>query len=247
MTTLQGKQAVVTGASSGIGKAVALALAGAGATVTVVGRHLDSLVLLAEEAAAGRISPYQLDLDDPEAIEVFAASFGSPSPGLDILVHSAGVIAAASTPQARVMDFDWQYRINVRAAYILTQAVLEPLISARGQIVFINSSAGRTAHAGVAQYAATKHALKAIADSLREENNAHGLRILSVYPGRTASPMQQHLHEIAGRSYAPEFLLQPADVASVVIHALLMPETCEITDVFMRPMSPATIASEAVG
>jgi NADP-dependent 3-hydroxy acid dehydrogenase YdfG len=88
----------------------------------------------------------------------------------------------------------------------------------------------------LSQYAATKHALKAIADSLREEVNAEGLRVLSVYPGRTASPMQAAVHEMEGRAYHPERLMQPEDVAAVVINALSLPRSAEVTDIYIRPL-----------
>jgi NADP-dependent 3-hydroxy acid dehydrogenase YdfG len=105
-------------------------------------------------------------------------------------------------------------------------------------VVFINSTAGLVARAGVAQYAATKHALRAMADSLREEVNADGVRVLSVFLGRTATPLQAALHEREGRRYRPERLVQPADVASLVVHALTLPRTAEVTDLTIRPLSP---------
>jgi NADP-dependent 3-hydroxy acid dehydrogenase YdfG len=89
----------------------------------------------------------------------------------------------------------------------------------------------------VAQYSATKHALKAIADSLREEVNAEGVRVVSVYPGRTATPMQAEVHELEGKPYKPERLMQPADVAEVVLTALTLPRTTEVTDLMVRPMA----------
>ena len=85
-------------------------------------------------------------------------------------------------------------------------------------------------------YAATKYAFKALADSLREEVNAEGVRGLSVYLGRTASPMQAMIHAIEGKPYHPEYLLQPSDVAAVVLNALCLPCTAEMTDISIRPM-----------
>jgi len=113
---------------------------------------------------------------------------------------------------------------------------LPMLKSHRGQIVFINSSAGLSARANVSQYAATKHALKAITDSLREEINAEGLRVLSVYPGRTATPMQAAVHKMEQRAYQPDRLMQPEDVAAVVINALSLPSSAEVTDIHIRPL-----------
>ena len=105
-----------------------------------------------------------------------------------------------------------------------------------GQVVFVNSSAGLTARAGVGQYAATKHALRAVADSFREEVNADGLRVLSVFLGRTATPMQEAVHKMEGKAYYPERLMQAEDVAAVVVNALSLPRTAEVTDIYARPM-----------
>jgi NAD(P)-dependent dehydrogenase (short-subunit alcohol dehydrogenase family) len=140
--------------------------------------------------------------------------------------------------RSRIADLDLQYAINVRAPYAVTQRLLPLLAAARGQIVFINSSVGLTAkRSDVGQYAATKHALKAITDSLREEVNPKGIRILAVYLGRTATPMQESICRKEGRVYHPETLLQPEDVASVVLQALMLPPTAEVTDISIRPMT----------
>ncbi len=153
-----------------------------------------------------------------------------------MLIHSAGVIDLGSIETAPVEGLDWQYSVNVRAPYALTQGLLPILRLSQGQIVFINSSAGLTARLGVSQYAATKHAIKAVADSLREEVNADGLRVLSVFVGRTATPMQAAVHEMEGRSYHPERLLQPEDVALLVVNALSLPRSAEVTDITIRPL-----------
>jgi NADP-dependent 3-hydroxy acid dehydrogenase YdfG len=92
------------------------------------------------------------------------------------------------------------------------------------------------ASASNGQYASTKHGLKALADSLREEVNSRGVRILSIFPGRTATPTQEKVHAGEGRPYRPERLLQPEDVAAVVINALCLPRTAEVTEIKIRPM-----------
>jgi len=92
----------------------------------------------------------------------------------------------------------------------------------------------------VGQYAATKYALKAIADSLRKEMNHDGMRVLSIFLGRTASPMQEKVHEIEGRENRSEYLVQTEDVALVVIHALSIPRTVEVTDNILRPLKKPT-------
>ena len=118
---------------------------------------------------------------------------------------------------------------------------MSALSTRQGQIVFINSSLALTARANVAQYAATKHALKAIADSLREEVNPKGMRVMSVFLGRTASPMQAAVHAMENRPYDPNRLLQPEDVASLVLYLLSLPRTAEITDITIRPLMKLSV------
>ena len=234
---LQDRTCVVTGASSGIGRAIAIALASAGATVCGVARRGNELEVTASRANGnGRFALYEADLGAEGEPERLAKALLSRGGVVDALVHSAGTISIGDLETASVRDLDRQYSVNVRAPYLLTQALLPALRASRGQIVFINSTVGLTARANVAQYAATKHALKAIADSLREEINPQGVRVVSVYPGRTATPLQATIHEIEGKAYAPDRLMQPEDVASVVLNALTLPRTTEVTDLMVRPM-----------
>jgi NAD(P)-dependent dehydrogenase (short-subunit alcohol dehydrogenase family) len=235
---LAGRVALVTGASSGIGRAIVLALCRHGARVCVVGRDGATL---AETAAAARrfskVDEFQIDLTVQETIQPLIRHLEDETGRLDILVHSAGVIHQDSMESARIEDLDVQYATNVRAPYLLTQQLLPILTRSKGQIVFVNSSAGVTAkRPEIGQYAATKHAMKAIADSLREEVNPKGIRVLSVFLGRTATPMQADLYRRQGTPYRPETLLQPEDVASVVLNSLLLPPTAEVTDIHIRPM-----------
>jgi NADP-dependent 3-hydroxy acid dehydrogenase YdfG len=236
---LTGRVAVVTGASSGVGRAIALALARQGAELCAVGRNSNAL---AETVAAARqFSPattFLLDLTVEENLQTLLRHLEEKAGKVDILVHSAGVIHQDLMEHARIEDLDLQYATNVRAPYLVSQRLLPFLTRARGQIVFINSSVGLAVkRPEVGQYAATKHALKAIADSLREEVNPKGIRVLTLYLGRTATPMQQALFQQDGREYHPETLLQPEDVASVVVHALMLPSTAEVTDISIRPMT----------
>jgi NADP-dependent 3-hydroxy acid dehydrogenase YdfG len=235
---LSGKVAVVTGAGSGIGRAIAVELAGHGAVLCLVGRRIEALNTVAEtiSTTAARVQCYAFDLTSDEDIAVLRRRITEDSGRVDVLIHSAGLFALGSLETARIDDFDNQYRTNVRAPYLLTQALLPMLKNSRGQIAFINSSSGLTARANISQYAATKFALKAMTDSLREEINPYGIRVLSVYPGRTATPMQAMIYEQEGKTYSPERLLQPEDVASVVVHSLTLPQTAEVTDIRIRPM-----------
>jgi NAD(P)-dependent dehydrogenase (short-subunit alcohol dehydrogenase family) len=179
---------------------------------------------------------FQIDLTVGDAIRPLLEHLAKIARGLHILVHSAGIYHQSPMEKARVEDFDAQYATNVRAPYALTQSLLPMLTQAKGQIIFVNSSAGLTANRPeIGQYSATKHALKAIADSLREEVNSRGLRVLSLYLGRTATPMQEAVYRAEQKEYHPETLIQAEDVASVAVQLLLIPATAEVTDVSIRP------------
>jgi NADP-dependent 3-hydroxy acid dehydrogenase YdfG len=232
-------RALVTGASSGIGRAIALGLAGRGAGVWAVGRKLETLQEMVGEASGlpGSVESRLCDLTDDDQVRGLASAVGARVGRLDVLVHSAGVHSMGTIDSASVDDLDWQYRSNVRAPYLLTQLLLPILRASEGDVVFINSSAGMLAGATVGQYAATKHALRAIADSIRQEVNASGIRVLSLYPGRTATPLQEMVHRAEGLDYRPDLLLQPEDVASVVLASLDLPRTAEVTDVSIRPFA----------
>ncbi len=223
--------AVVTGASSGIGKAIALQLAAQGAKLYLLGRNLETLAATAQNSQTD-VKICQVDLTKSAEIRQLKTFVGQ----VDLLVHSAGVISLGELQTAPVEDLDWQYQTNVRAPYLLTQTLLPLMIPVKGQIVFINSTGGLNSRGGMGQYSATKHALKAIADSLRDEINHLGMRVLSVYPGRTASPMQAAVYEKEGKVYNPDRLLQPQDVADVVLNALSLPRTAEVTDISVRPL-----------
>jgi NAD(P)-dependent dehydrogenase (short-subunit alcohol dehydrogenase family) len=229
---------VVTGASSGIGRAITLALSREGVQVCAVARNprtLDETVVAARRFS--ETAGFQIDLTVGDAIRPLVEHLEKKPNGLDILIHSAGLFHQDVMEKARIEDFDAQYATNVRAPYLLTQSLLSMLTRAKGQVIFLNSSAGLTAkRPEIGQYSATKHALKAIADSLREELNPKGIRVLSLYLGRTATPMQEALCRKEGKDYHPETLIQAEDVASVAIQMLMLPTTAEVTDISMRPM-----------
>ena len=237
MHRFDGRTAVVTGGGSGVGLAIAVALAKEGANLCLIGRRLDKLEAAASEAqcSGARVVCCRADLaKDADLIELMRRL--SVDAGIDILVHSAAVLQRAPIESASLDEFDTHYRVNVRAPYALTQVLLPALRSRRGEVVFINSSSGIMAKPQFAQYDSTKQALKALADSLRAEVNSDGVRVLSVYLGRTATEMQARIHEKEHKAYRPELLLQPGDIASIVLSALSLPRTAELTDIHIRPL-----------
>lgn len=239
MADLSNQFAVVTGAGSGIGKAIAQALGTHGATVVLAGRTKTKLDATAASFATHEPRPVVLpvDLSVDEQLDSLTAEVERRFKQVDVLALCAGEIAHGPVESAPVADFDKLYRANVRANYRLIQNLLPMLKKRPGQIVFINSSAGISARANSGQFSATQHALRALTDALRAEVNPDGIRVLSVFPGRVATPRQEKLYTKQRSDYSPELLLQPEDIASVVLNALVLPRTAEVTEISIRPLA----------
>jgi NADP-dependent 3-hydroxy acid dehydrogenase YdfG len=230
--------AVITGASGDIGRAVALALAARGMSLCLTGRDTRRLQDAAAEAGkyAARPVAHSADLSTDEGIRSLVARVGADLRRVDVLVHAAGTIKLGNIESCGWDDLDEQYRINLRAPFLLTKAFLPMLKETRGQIVFVNSSAARSASAENGIYGASKSALSSVANSIRDHVNSHGVRVISVFPGRTASAMQETVHRLERRPYQPAELIQASDVAELILSCLLLPRTAEVTDIMVRPM-----------
>lgn len=222
--------ALVTGASRGIGTAVARSLAPTH-RVLLGGRRRAALEALAGELPEA--APWPVDLTDFAAIPPAVAEIGE----LDVLVHSAGFAALGTIEEATAEDWRASFEVNVTAVAELTRLLLPALRTARGHVVLINSGSGYTARAGWGAYAASKFALRAFGDALRAEEERNGLRVTSVHPGRTATPMQEALVAREGRAYHPEQFLRPESVAAAVLSAVTATPDAHITEVSIRPRS----------
>jgi len=235
--SFEGRTALVTGASSGIGRAIALAWAARGGSVALVGRSRRALEELAGEVAAlgARAKALVADLSRDESLRALPDQVRDAFGRLDALIHAAGLYATGPGETGDASEVSLLWQVNARAPLLLSLECREMLRESEGEIVFVNSSVVGSSAPGLAAYAASKRALVAIADSLRATLNEQGIRVLSIYPGRTATPMQRRILEHEGRAYRPEALLQPDDVASAVVHALELPRTGEITDIHIRP------------
>lgn len=219
---------LVTGAGSGIGSVVARTLADRG----------DDLVLLArsDSRAAELRASYDgaevlvADLAWPESVE----SLDLPG-SLDSVVHAAGVVELGSVGSLSVEDWASQLRVNLVAPAALTRVALPALRAARGTVVFVNSGAGLHAHPEWSAYAASKHGLRALADALRGEEASSGVRVSTVYPGRTATPMQEKVHAHEGRSYDAGDWIRAETVAEAIVRIIDLPPDATISDLTVRP------------
>jgi len=231
------RRAVVTGASSGIGRAIALGLAASGFEVHAVGRDRDRLAEVEGEADGDRVNVHPVDLLDDAALEALARTVAVDG-RLDVLVHAAGIHRQRPLAESSSEDFDAIVRTNLRVPHELTRLLLPALMATAGEVVLVNSSVGLRSGPGVAAYGASKHGLRALADSLRDEVNGRGVRVLTLYVGRTATPMQAGIVAAEGGAWEPDRLVQPADVAEMVLAAIALPRTAEVTEISIRPMLP---------
>lgn len=223
---------LITGAGSGIGAAVARRLTERG----------DDLVLLARDAGRAKelaaLHPGARtivgDLSNPDRLSWAFAQQPMPE-RLDSLMHIAGVVELGRVGELTPKAWHLQLNANLVAPAELTRLFLPQLRVAQGHVLFVNSGAGLAAHAEWSAYAASKHGLKALADSLRHEEHDNGVRVTSVYPGRTASPMQAKVHQQEGKAYAPERWIDPESVATTILMAIDLPRDAEVNDLTVRP------------
>lgn len=216
--------ALITGASSGIGSAIARSLAPTH-DLLLGGRDETSLSLLAAELPGAEVWPFDLrNLDSADTTHI---------PRLDVVVHSAGIALLGPLGEASVDVWRQTLEVNVVAVAELTRLLLPQLRAVSGQVVLINSGAGLRANPGWGVYAASKFALRAYADALRADEPA--LRVTSVFPGRTDTPMQREVRRQEGGEYDATQYLDPASVGRAVAAAVLATPDAHITELVIRP------------
>lgn len=196
MSSLQGKIALVTGASQGIGRACALELAKAGATVALAARNVEKLEAVAAEiaAAGGSAKSYALDVSSEESIKSTAKAVLADHGAVHILVNNAGITKDGLALRMRLADFDDVLRTNLTGAFLLTQAVISSMMKARwGRVINITSVVGETGAAGQANYAASKAGLIGLTKSLAREFASRGITVNAVAPGFIQTAMTDSL------------------------------------------------------
>ena len=219
---------LITGAGSGIGAALADVLHARGDDLVLLARSEQRAEQLSEQYAGAHT--LVADLADVPSL----AALELPD-SLDSVVHAAGVVDLGTVSELTAAQWREHLDVNLLAPAELTRLALPALRAARGTVVYVNSGAGLRANPEWSAYAASKHGLRALADALREEEREHGVRVTSIYPGRTATPMQEKVHEQEGRSYDAAAWIRPETVADAILHVLDLPRDATIPDLTVRP------------
>lgn len=223
---------LITGAGSGIGAAVTQRLLDRGDELWLLARDAGRAAELRERFEGARTVVG--DLAEPERLS-WALSQQELPERLDSLQHIAGVVELGGVGELSAKVWNHTLAANLVAPVELTRLLLPQLRLARGHVLFVNSGAGLRANPQWSAYAASKHGLKALADSLRAEESGNGIRVTSVYPGRTATPMQEKVHRQEGKEYDPARWISPEAVATTLLTALDLPRDAEVTDLTVRP------------
>jgi 3-oxoacyl-[acyl-carrier protein] reductase len=224
MSGLEGRIALVTGASQGIGRACALALAGAGATVALAARNESKLAEVAAEieAAGGKAAAFALDVASEESIKAGAKAILDRFGKVEILVNNAGITRDDLVLRMKRSDWDDVISTNLTGAFLLTQAVLRAMLKNRwGRILNISSVVGRTGQAGQVNYAATKAGLIGMTRSLAREVAARGITVNAVAPGYIETPMTAVLTPEQTAAMMTTIPLGRAGTDADIAHAVL--------------------------
>ncbi|SIQ25933.1 SDR family oxidoreductase [Marinobacterium stanieri] len=240
----KGKRAWVTGASSGIGQAVARALAGEGAEIVLSARREDRLQSLAEELKnqGAQVHIEAADVSDRAAMETVAERLAALG-GIDILINNAGTMPISPIINGRVDEWDQMIDVNIKGVLYAINAVYSGMAERKaGHIVNVSSIAARTTYPSAGVYAGTKHAVRAISETLRKEAIRFGVRVTDIQPGSVDTELPDSIgHEkirgiVKSNMYGEDAaMLKADDIANAVIYALEQPEHVDVGELLIWP------------
>jgi NAD(P)-dependent dehydrogenase (short-subunit alcohol dehydrogenase family) len=234
MGRLEGKAVLITGASRGIGLAIARALGSEGAKLILVGRNRGPLARAAA-VLPGTVLSMPADVTKPRDVKRLIAAVQKQVRRLDVLINNAGVFTYK--PFAKTTWEDWRSNIetNLTSIFLTTQGALPLLKRSRGDVVNILSISSRVAFPNCSAYAAAKFGALGLTGVLRRELRAEGIRVTAVLPGMTETRMKNELDfPVRG-----EDLLQPEDVADAVVSALVQPRRATVEEIILMPSGGA--------
>jgi len=231
MTLLQGKTAIVTGASSGIGAAIAEALAAEGANVVLAARRIEKLSELekAIKSAGGQALAVETDIADQAAVEKLVKQASERFDQVDILVNNAGLMLSATVRSGAVTEWEQMLDVNVKGVLYGVNAVLPAMVAQKaGHIVNIASVSGLEVSKNSTVYSATKFAVRALSMGLEKELAQTGVRVTNISPGMVDTPLSTAVTE--------RKKLEAADIAKSVVYAVTQPDYVNVNEITVRPV-----------
>ena len=242
MAKLDGKVAVITGASSGIGEATAEALSAEGASVVVAARREDRLSDLVERISGngGKALPVECDVTDEEQAHGLIQKARDEYGRVDILVNNAGVMQLSKVEKGLSDEWRTMFNVNVLGLLYATDAAVQIMKEqGSGHLVNISSVAGRRSRATTGVYSGTKFAVNAISEALREELLEDNIRVTMVEPGAVETELATHITDEEAQEALSGILeldiLQPEDIANAIAYVVTQPERVSINEVLIRP------------
>jgi NADP-dependent 3-hydroxy acid dehydrogenase YdfG len=238
-SSLSGRTALVTGASSGIGEATARALALAGVKVAITARRRDRLEKLAGEMGGAEV--IEADLSDPDAAQAAVRTAEAQLGQLDILVNNAGVMYLEPIDEADLERWRKMLELNVLGLIATTQAALPGMRSRKtGHIVNVASTAGRIAGANAAGYNASKFGVVGFSEALRKEAYMDNIRVTVIEPGVVETELREHVAhqkaQAAINTYADAMRqLKSEDIADAILYAVSRPDHVNVNEILIRP------------
>lgn len=236
--SLSGKNVLLIGGGSGMGKASALEIARNGARVLIAGRNLEALnSTISKSEVPEKISAKETDVTDRLSLDELFDWFDKEIGELDFLIHAAGInVAERSMQELKPKDWDRLIQINLTGSYNVMRLTLERMrLRKRGLIILINSVAGkRSVPLGGIGYNASKFGMTGLGMGLAEEEKGNGIRVTNIYPGEVNTPILNNRKAPPTQDHK-ESILQPDDVASVILKICQLPERVHIPELVIKP------------
>lgn len=240
--TIKNKVVVITGASSGIGRATAKKLAQSGAKVVIGARRVERLKQIAAEFPSNTVICQQTDVTDRDSVSRLVKLAIDKFQRVDVLYNNAGLMPISKMAELKVDEWDRMIDVNIKGVLYGIAAVLPTMIRQQsGQIITTDSVAGHVVHPGTAVYAGTKYAVQAIMDGLRQEQAQNHIKTTMISPGVVNTELFSTISDPEQRAQTQkqeqENGLNASDVANAVAYAIDQPADVAINEVLMRPSS----------
>ena len=247
MAKLDGKVAVITGASSGIGEATAEVLAAEGGAVVVAARREDRLndIVGRIEGDGGRVLPVACDVTDEDQAHALIQRAKDELGSVDILVNNAGVMQLSKIEKGLSDEWRTMFDVNVMGLLYATDAAVQVMKEqGSGYVVNISSVAGRKTRPGVGVYSGTKFAVNAISEALRQELIEDNVRVTVIEPGAVETELPNHITDEEAKEgidalYQLDDILQAEDIANAIVYCVTQPARVSINELLVRPTQQA--------